>query len=317
MANWLGKRYAVPLHHQAEALRQYPLSEAIKQHPPKPIVSIDATTCLLINNAVAFRNLFILPWLFGLCLTLWWNVDDFIKTWTAAENFFNERIESRKKTYGDDFFENTSDTYLLGLYSKINAQGEMPLENYIQYRYFDTAKVGGTRRLQVDIGLAIVYLIAIPGLLFWAIRFPRHGPLIFDRERQLVYHWSKGKAYVQRFERLRIDEQTQFLVIQLRGEKKNGDMGWAKFNIQPTRNPYYNGKTSYQPVLAYVLQYMEQGLSQVLPGKQSWQGKQPFFFFDDKKPTDFEAQLTDLLARLDNYDDDLPLDAQGLPITPT
>jgi len=317
MANWLGKRYAVPLHYQADALRQHSLSEKFKKHPPKPVVSIDATTCLLINNAVAFRNLFILPWLFGLCLTLWWNVDDFVKTWAATEKFFNERIDVHKKINGDDYFNNTTDPAALALYDKVNAQGKMSLQRYIQHHYFDTAEVGGTRRLQVDIGLAIVYLIAIPGLLFWAIRFPRHGPLIFDRERQLVYHWSKGKAYVQRFERLRIDEQTQFLVIQLRGEKKNGDMGWAKFNIQPTRNPYYNGKTSYQPVLAYVLQYMEQGLSQVLPGKQSWQGKQPFFFFDDKKPTDFEAQLTDLLARLDKHDDDLPLDAQGLPITPT
>jgi len=317
MANWLGKRYAVPLHHQADALRQYSLSEALKQHPPKPIVSIDTKKCLLINNAVAFRNLFILPWLFGLCLTLWWNVDEIAKSWIAAEESANYRIALKKKINGNDYFENTTDPYALRLYGKVNKQGKMSLQRYIQHRYFDTAEVGGTRRLQVDIGLAIVYLIAIPGLLFWAIRFPRHGPLIFDRERQLVYHWSKGKAYVQRFERLRIDEQTQFLVIQLRGEKKNGDMGWAKFNIQPTRNPYYNGKASYQPVLAYVLQYMEQGLAQVLPGKQNWQGKQPFFFFDDKKPTDFEAQLTDLLARLDNNDDDLPLDPQGLPITPT
>jgi len=316
MASWLPQRYAVPLHHQADALREYPLSEALKQQPPKPIVRIDSTKCLLINNAVAFRNLFILPWLFGLCLTLWWNVDEIAKSWIAAEESANYRIALKKKINGNDYFENTTDPYAVRLYGKINAQGKMSLQRYFQHRYIDTAKVGGTRRLQVDIGLAIVYLIAIPGLFIWAIRFPRHGPLIFDRERQLVYHWAKGKAFVQRFARLRIDEQTQFLVIQLRGEKKNGEMGWAKFKIQPTSNPYYNGKASYQPVMAYLLQFMEQGLTHVLPGKESWQGKQPFFFFDDKKPADFEAQITDLLARMDNNDDDLPLDAQGLPIPP-
>jgi len=313
MAKFLSRRYAVPLHNQANYLRQQVVAA---DTPPKPIVNIDKAHCELTNNSAAFRNLFILPWLLGLWLTLWWNVDDFVKSWGAIERFTNHYIAVEKKKNGDDYFEYTTDPYALSLQNKVNEQGDMSLQRYLQYRYFDTSKVGGSMRLKVDIGLAIVYLIAIPGLLIWAIRFPRHAPLVFDRERQLVYHWAKGKVFVQRFERLRIDEQLQNLTIQLRGERKNGELGWAKFRIQPTGNPWFNGRAAYVPVLAYVLQFMEQGLAQVLPGKESWQGKQSFFFFEQKKPADFEAQITALLERLDTNDNDFPLDANGIPIPP-
>jgi len=313
MATFLSRRYAVPLHNQADYLRQQVVAA---DTPPKPIVSIDKARCELTNNSAAFRNLFILPWLLGLWLTLWWNVDQFSRSWAATEDFFNNSIDVQKKINGDDYFENTTDSHALYLNSKIDAQGEMSLNNFVDYYYFDTAKVGGTTRLKVDIGLAIVYLIAIPGLLIWAIRFPRHAPLVFDRERQLVYHWAKGKVFVQRFERLRIDEQLPHLTIQLRGVRKNGELGWVKFRVQPTGNPWYNGRASYVPVLAYVLQFMEQGLAQVLPGKESWQGKQSFFFFEQKKPADFEAQIAALLARLDTNDNDFLLDANGMPIPP-
>jgi len=314
MATFLSRRYAVPLHNQADDLRQQAVAA---DTPPKPFVYIDQARCELTNNSAAFRNLFILPWLLGLWLTLWWNVDDFVHSWNVTEASAIDYIQKKKRIYGDDFFETTDDELALERYNRINAQGKMTLERFIDYHYFVTADVGGTTRLRVDIGLAIVYLITIPGLLIWAIRFPRHAPLVFDRERQLVYHWAKGKVFVQRFERLRIHEQLQNLTIQLRGVRKNGELGWVKFRIQPTGNPWINGRAAYVPVLAYVLQFMEQGLAQVLPGKESWQvEKQSFFFFEQKKPADFEAQITALLTRLDNNDNDFPLNAQGLPIPP-
>jgi len=313
MAKFLSRRYAVPLYNQADYLRQQVVAA---DTPPKPIVNIDKARCELTNNSAAFRNLFILPWLLGLWLTLWWNVDDFTQTWKVEEAAAVKFIERMKRIYGDDYFETTDNALSIKRYNRINAQGKMTLERFIDYHYFVTADVGGTTRLKVDIGLAIVYLIAIPGLLIWAIRFPRHAPLVFDRERQLVYHWAKGKVFVQRFERLRIDEQLQNLTIQLRGERKNGELGWVKFRIQPTGNPWFNGRAAYVPVLAYVLQFMEQGLAQVLPGKESWQGKQSFFFFEQKKPADFEAQIAALLERLDTNDNDFPLDANGMPIPP-
>ena len=195
--------------------------------------------------------------------------------------------------------------------------GKMSLSRYMHYHYYETADVGGTFRLKRDIILSIFIILTLPPLLYFLIFFKRQAPMVFDRNRQIVYHWYKGNVRAQHFKDLRIHEDSQMMRIQTRSLGRRGDMRWANFMVQPRHNPYYNGKDAYEPVLAFICQFMEYGREHVMPQHEQWQSDdKPFAFFDDEKPKDFEQQLNAVLTHLSENDTDIPLDKDNLPIPP-
>ncbi|MBB1470592.1 hypothetical protein H5232_19410 [Pseudoalteromonas sp. SG41-5] len=308
--------YPVPLINKIKALLAFKLPN--EEMPPPPITYVDDNVCKLSNNSIKARNMGLIPLLLMVLFTVYLNVDDFYTGWDKKDKSVQNKIKFYKKELGNNYFISPGIPEVRKMwFEMLDENGDLSLSNYMHYRYYTTAKVGGTYRLKKDISFLVFYAISIPLLLFFIIRFKRQAPMIFDRDKQIVYLWYKGKVRAQHFKDLRVYEDFQMMRIQIRGFDKHNNMQWANFMVQPRHNPYYNGSDAYEPVLAFICQFMEYGREHVMPQHEQWQtDDKPFAFFDDEKPKDFEQQLHAILTHLSENDTDIPLDKDNLPTPP-
>ncbi|MBB1411217.1 hypothetical protein [Pseudoalteromonas sp. SG44-17] len=307
--------YPVPLINKIKALLAFKLPSS--EMPPPPITYVDDNVCKLSNNSIKARNMGIIPMLFMVSFIAFYQVVGFYSMWKSTEESMMKMVDFYKKKYGEDYFLSPNvEPVSKSFYDMFDENGKMSLSRYMHYHYYETADVGGTFRLKRDIILSIFIILTLPPLLYFLIFFKRQAPMVFDRNRQIVYHWYKGNVRAQHFKDLRIHEDSQMMRIQTRSLGKRGDMRWANFMVQPRHNPYYNGKDAYAPVLAFICQFMEYGREHVMPQHEQWQSDdKPFAFFDDEKPKDFEQQLNAVLTHLSENDTDIPLDKDNLPLS--
>jgi hypothetical protein len=308
--------YPVPLINKIKALLAFKLPSA--EMPPPAFTYVDDNVCKLSNNSIKARNMGIIPMLFMVSFIAFYQIAGFYSMWKSTEQNIQEDVEYYKKKYGENYFLSPSVHPLdKKNYERLDDEGKMSLSRYMYYRYNETAESARTFRLKQDIFLSIFIILTLPPLLYFLIFFKRQAPMVFDRNRQIVYHWYKGNVRAQHFKDLRIHEDAQMMRIQTRSFGKRGEMQWANFMVQPRHNPYYNGKDAYEPVLAFICQFMEYGREHVMPQHERWQtDDKPFAFFDDEKPKDFEQQLNAVLTHLSENDTDIPLDKDNLPIPP-
>jgi len=78
-------------------------------------------------------------------------------------------------------------------YERLDDEGKMSLSRYMYYRYNETAESARTFRLKQDIFLSIFIILTLPPLLYFLIFFKRQAPMVFDRDKQIVYLWYKAK----------------------------------------------------------------------------------------------------------------------------
>ena len=306
--------YPTPLANKLKALLAVKLPRG--ETPPAPITYVDDNICKLSNNSIKARNMGIIPALCMVSFIAFYQIAGFYSTWKSNEHRIQERVEFHKK-YGENYFFSSAVTPVRkNNYERLDENGKFTLSKYINYRYYETADVGGTARLKRDIFMSVFYILTLPPLLYFLIFFKRQAPMVFDRNRQIVYHWYKGNVRAQHFKDLRIHEDLQMMRIQTRSFGKRGEMQWANFMVQPRHNPYYNGKDAYEPVLAFICQFMEYGREHVMQQCKQWQSDdKPFAFFDDEKPKDFAQQLNAVLIHLSENDTDIPLDKDNLPLS--
>jgi len=262
--------------------------------PPRPVVQVSNTQCALDNMGASIRNLFLIPWMIGLIITCYANVENHIKGWKGKERSAVRYIASTKRMFGDNFFERTEDPVELRMFRRIK-NGVMPYRRYLEYRYNETT--AGKKFLVIDITLLILYGLVMPSLMIWIIRWPQLAPLYFDRERQLLYSWRKGKVWAARYGAVRVHKNFQGFYFHMHYFNKKGKFGKRVFAIQPSGNPLYN--TNIQPFLAFISQFMAYGKEHVYPGQGDYMARRHFHFFKDKKPDDFEKQLDAVLEYTD------------------
>ena len=264
-------KLALPMQHNEILSVEYKTTN----WPPQPVIEIDQRFCFLNNTTAGQRNLFLIPWLCALILLCGMYSYNFVDGWGKSE-------------FSAIYFEDTD---------RLNDDGVMTLKQYIHDRYH--YYVAGERKFHTDVFILIIAFIAIPGLLYWIITFPRYAPLIFDRQRRLVYSWRKGVIAVARYDDLRIYENSTALMFLLRSETKTESAGYFKFSVQPSGNPIINSKKSYKEILVYVAHFMEHGLESVLTEQEFWEGNKGSFLFEDKKPENFDERLAALLVKID------------------
>jgi hypothetical protein len=267
------------------------LNQIKKDRPVKPIGLVNTRVIALRQMAMSsLRNIFILPWLIGLCITLYWQVDDFYTSWKANERSFLNDIAYERKNNGDDYFENTTDKLDLRIFHYIE-NGKMPFKTYWHYHYYETAAAERFRR--GDTVLAIFYLISIPGLTYMALRMKRLAPLCFDRERRIIYTWSKGRVLAQYYDDVWLYQNFRGIDFALYGfdqdEPKN-----LYFSIQPGGNPWFNNPAIMDLAFTSITKFMEYGRDEVFD--RDWEGRRGFFLREDKKPADFDVQLEKVLT---------------------
>lgn len=270
--------------------------------PPKTIIEVDKTTCKIRGNFAAFRNLFIIPWLIGVCISLNYHIDTFVEEWQGAERSTLRYIENRKREYGENYFSVTTNLRHIEWYNRIGPDEKMSFREYIHFRYNHNEY--SSEILILDIIWGLIHAIAFPGLLIWGIGFKRRGPLIFDRKRRLVLFWYVGKSCVQRYDDLEIHETTDGLVFILRAvHPKTGELKYLHFPVQPGGNPLISNPETYQPILSFIVKFMEHGLEKVLPDGPYKKTNNDFLLIEDKKPDDFEEKIKTVLAMLDEKKD--------------
>ena len=308
--------YPIPLVNKLKALLSFQLTK--EAPPPTPIVYVDEHLCKLSNNSMKARNMGLIPLLLIVLFTACLNANNILKSWSARERATIDSIELYKKKYGENYFSSTEVNPIhLKWYKLLDESGELTFKSYLYARHSNKHTAYGSYFYKKDISFLVFYAITIPLLLFFIIRFKRQAPMVFDRDKKIVYLWYKSKVRAQHFKNLRVYEDFQMMRIQTRGFDKHNNMQWANFMVQPRHNPYYNGKDAYEPVLAFICQFMEYGREHVMPQCEQWQtDDKPFAFFDDEKPKDFEQQLNAVLTHLSENDTDIPLDKDNLPIPP-
>jgi hypothetical protein len=268
------------------------LDQRRKDRPVKPIGVVNDRLIALRNmNLSSFRNIFVLPWLIGLCITVYWHVDDFYATWKSTEKTLIEYVDYRKKTYGEDYFDTTSNEVAVRKYQRLDQNGRMPFKTYWHYHYYETAAAERFRR--GDIVLSIFYLISIPGLSYMALRMKRRAPLFFDRQRRIIYTWSRGRVFAQYYDDVWLYQNSRGICFALYGFD-NGEFQNLFFTIQPGGNPWINNPKIMDPAFASITKFMECGRDAVL--EHDWQGRRGVFLFEDKKPGDFDEQLVKVLT---------------------
>ncbi len=263
-----------------------------RDRPRKPIGIVNQRVIGLANMIQSsFRTIFILPWLVGLCLTLYWQVDDFYVSWKGTEKFYVEYISDLQKAYGDDFFIKTKNKVKKRMFSLIDKNGKMPFKTYWNYHYYETAAAERFRR--GDIVLAIFYLISIPDLSYLALRMKRIAPLYFDRERCIVYSWRGGRVLAQYYDYVWLYQNNRGIDFALYGFKE-GQPQHFFYTLQPGGTPWYNNAAVMEPAFASIVKFMEEGRDAVFD--KDWEGRRGFFLREDKKPDDFAEQLEKVLT---------------------
>ncbi|WP_343813651.1 hypothetical protein, partial [Colwellia asteriadis] len=170
------------------------------------------------------RNMGLIPLLLMILFTVYLNVEDLCGSWQAREDTTQRRVKLYKQEHGENYFSSSNIHPIhKRTYDMLDENGELSLSNYMHHRYYTTAKVGGTYRLKKDISFLVFYVITIPLLLFFIIRFKRQAPMVFDRDKQIVYLWYKGKVRAQHFKDLRVYEDFQMMRIQIRGFDKHNN----------------------------------------------------------------------------------------------
>ena len=261
-----------------------------EQTPISPIGEIKNTSFAIRTSFGNLRFLFLLPWLVGISLTLYWHVDDFYKTWKATEKSTIELIDSKKSIYGENYFEKTSNEVALRIYQRI-VNGKMPFKTYVHYHYYETAAAERLRR--ADTVLAVIYSIVIPALFISILSYHRRAPLIFDREHRIVYTWRKGRVWAQYYDELVYYTSHISLDFLLYTFTTKNEFKYKTFVVTPSGNPFYNSPTQYRQIMTYVTRYMENGREDV--ANREWSGRRGWYLFNDKKPDDFEEQLQTIL----------------------
>ncbi|RDH41393.1 hypothetical protein B9G39_28455 [Zooshikella ganghwensis] len=281
---------------------------------PEPIVEVNAHQLKVMQNKTEIRNWWASLFLLGLISMLGFKLLEYYEAWNHAEWLNQKYIERKRNIYGKDFFEKTNDQYAISRYNRIGSDEVMSFKEFIHDRYNNYTHT--TQRIIGDIIFTGIPLLGILILLPWIILLRKPAPLIFDREKRVVYSWQKGGVWAQRYDDIRLLENIQMILFFLRCELKDGSLGWARYPLQPTGNPLFSPLSAYKPTLAYIAQFMENGRERVLPDQASWQAKPPFYFRDDPEPANIEQEVDRILQRIVEVNNEIPLDEEGIPIPP-
>ncbi len=259
--------------------------------PVTPVGEVKSTSVGIRTSFGNIRFMFLLPWLVGACIALYWQVEDVYVTWKSQEESHLRYIRVGKEMYGDDYFSTTNNDVAIDRYNRIDQNGKMPFDEYLDIRYRDS--IGATHRLAGDIIFGSINVIAIIVLGVAILSFHRRSPLYFDRNKRIVYTWRKGRVWAQYYDEQWFYQNYQAMTFILYSFDRKGRFGQRNFVVMPTGNPFMNGEVVYRPVLAFITQFMEKGRDAVFD--RDWEGRRGWYLFEDKKPQDFDEQLETVL----------------------
>lgn len=262
--------------------------------PVAPVGEVKSTKVGIRTSFGSIRLLFLVPWLIGACISFYWQVEDVYVTWKSQEESHLRYIRVGIEMYGDDYFSTTKNDIAIDRFNRIDENGKMPLDEYLDIRYRDS--VGAAHRLKGDIIFGAINIFAIIALVISMLSFHRRAPLYFDKNQRITYTWRKGRAWAQYYDEQWFYQNRQAMTFILYSFDKKGRFEQRNFVVMPTGNPFMNGETVYRPVLAFITQFMDKGRDNVF--NRDWEGRRGWYLIDDKKPQDFDEQIEAILQHI-------------------
>ncbi|KMJ45003.1 hypothetical protein AB204_11335 [Xenorhabdus khoisanae] len=305
-----------PLIDQQEALLALPLEKKSQEDLKSflPLHSIDDNQCTLRNQQRLARAMIVLPMLIGMLLALYVSVQNFIEYRKGNEKFIMNMVETARKELGNDFFLREDLPKYAEKLRAIGYDKHISFKKYMYFRY--NYFKNGVQTFISDIvhfGLLTGFSLLFIYLCFF---YPLSPPIFIDRKRQLVFSWHRGKVYAARYPQVGISlfGGAGMKAMGLALYTLNGHNSLARRAFQPCISILAGmvTKKDQNEVLAFTIKYLLEGKNSVAATDF---GRFPVLFWRrDKKPTDFDAQLTRILAALDKHsatsDDPNPLTHQ-------
>jgi hypothetical protein len=287
-----------PLSDKAKQLLDKELTE--KNKPVAPVAKISKSLMLMKDNRVAIRNLFLIPWIMAMFTVLYLQGEEIYGAWKAEERTILRRLDTQVKIHGPNYLLITKDQDILD-YLDVIDHGKLRFDTYMKkIRYSNNFLAYPERNLHGDIFHTSVATSLILLLGTISIRMKRRAAIYFDRDEKIIYTWRFGKVWAQRYKNLGYyynRQAMQFYLYYLDPKGKGNPLKSAQYQIQPSGNPYWNTWEEQQDVLSAVVKFMEQGQEAVW--HTDWEGRKNFYFFEDKKPEDFDRQLALILQKID------------------
>ena len=174
----------------------------------------------------------------------------------------------------------------------------MNLNEYLYFRY--NVYAYGHRYFFTDIIHVICFVILVPFFFYLSFLIKNKAPLILIRDKKLFITWIRGNAFVARYSQVGVVETHQAVSLILYGLNKDKHIIKTAF-VLPT-NPTFIMSSSQgrKDLLAFITKYMVWGLSAV--ASTEYERSMPYYLRKDKKPGDFDQQVTEILAVLDKQD---------------
>ena len=250
---------------------------------------ISSNVCMFRSGLQMLRWIILIPWFICLCLSAIYFFSDFKNDWNKCEKriiYMIENFDSSIDTNSDvvDFFKKQN--------KYIGNDKVLSLNEYLYYRY-NEYEYGG-EYLTSDIIHTIYYIIFIPLSLY--LSFIK-APLILVRNRQLFMTWINGKAFVARYSHVGVVETPQAVSLILYGLDDKKNIIKTAFVLPTNPTIIISTKQGRKNILAFITKYMLWGQSAV--ASTDYERDMPYYFRKDKKPDDFEQQVSDVLAVLD------------------
>ena len=175
---------------------------------------------------------------------------------------------------------------------------KMSLNEYIKYTC--DIYLYGHEDLVVNIFIFTFHIISIPICFYAAFLTKRKAPLALVRNRQLFMTWINGKAFVARYSQVGVVETPQAVSLILYGLDDNKKIIKTAFVLPTNPTIIISTKQGRKNILAFITKYMLWGQSAV--ASTDYERNMPYYLRKDKKPADFEQQVSDVLAVLDKLE---------------
>ncbi|TBM26939.1 hypothetical protein [Hafnia paralvei] len=266
---------------------------------------IDRHNCFFRSGLQLLRWIFFIPMLIVLLVNLVSFYHAFQNSWIHVEreilstiNEIDTRSYPSENGFGVFFNKEEDQEFRKEQIGYIGNDKKMELGEYMYFRYNIYAY--GYEYFCTDIIYAIYYIIFIPLCFYLSFLIKRKAPLILVRNRQLFMTWINGKAFVARYSQVGVVETPQAVSLILYGLDDKKNIIKTAFVLPTNPTIIISTKQGRKNILAFITKYMLWGQSAV--ASTDYERNIPYYLRKDKKPDDFEQQVSDVLAVLDKQD---------------
>ncbi|AOM41378.1 hypothetical protein [Xenorhabdus hominickii] len=260
---------------------------------------IDDKKCKIRYGRSNYRENILLSSLAGFLLGFCFFINDFVNTWKVNEGFYLRAVTYAKRDYGEEFYLNPNIPDYVEKYKYIADAKSISFSQYFHIRYMDNdfyEKSRVRKNLLLDGGF-FLFSITIILIHLWVLSLLRKiSPLVIDRKKQLFYTWCRGRMYVARYSQVDVVNLYDVLYLRVYGFDKNNKL--MIYAFEPRIPNLIDDIISKKYLLAFVAKYLIQGKESVSSVDFKRQSS-IFPLHKNSKPTDWETQITAILAELD------------------